>query len=191
MGGSYLIQAGTFLIGTLFGLYILAVLLRFLFQLLRVDFYNPISQVLVTVTNPPLLPLRRVIPGLWGLDMASIILLLALEAVKLTLLGLLLGHVPHPAGLTVLCVAELLQTIVWVFLFTIFIRVILSWIAPGTYNPAVSLVVSLSEPIMRPARRLIPPLSGLDLSPIAAIIALYLALILIVQPLLDLGRQLS
>lgn len=187
----YFGQAGVFLVETVFWLYILAVLLRFLLQLVRADFFNPISQALVVITNPALRPLRRIIPGLWGIDIASIVLLLVLEIVKLLLLRWMLGLPAGAAGLFVLAVAELLQLTIGVFLFTVFVRVLLSWIAPHSYNPVSLLLISLTEPVMRPARRLIPPISGLDLSPIVVFIVLYLALILLVQPLMDLGRLLA
>jgi YggT family protein len=190
MGGSYFGQAATFLVETLFSLYILAVLLRFLFQLVRADFYNPVSQFLVTITNPPLRPLRRVIPGLAGVDLASVVLLLALETVKIYVLGLLHGGLLRPAGVVVLSIGDLLLQTFWVYIVALFARVILSWVAPHTYSPAIGILYSLTEPLMRPARRLIPPISGLDLSVMVVFIALYLGRILVIQPLLDLGRHL-
>jgi YggT family protein len=190
MGGPFG-QAAMFLIDTLFWLYILAVLLRFLFQLVRADFYNPFSQALVAITNPTLLPLRRMIPGLYGIDFAALVLLLVLQVVKNVLLGLIFGQWYNLLGLIVYSAAELLQMTVYLFIFLIFIRVLLSWVAPyGGHNPVTGLLFSVTEPLMRPARRLIPPLSGLDLSPVAVFILLYLTLILIVTPLLSVGKSL-
>lgn len=192
MGGGYLSNAGTFLVETLFGLYLLALLLRLLLQQVRADFYNPLSQFLVKVTNPPLRPLRRFIPGLGGVDMASIVLLLLLKAIELILVGLLRGYpTPNFLGLFALASAELVSLTVYVFLIAIFIQAILSWINPGGYNPAVSLLHQLTEPLLRPARRYIPPISGLDLSPMAVIIGLYLVILLLVQPLQALGWSLT
>ncbi len=182
--GNPFAQALLFLVDTLFWLYILAVLLRFLFQLTRADFYNPFSQALVTITNPTLVPLRRFIPGLQGIDLAAIVLMVLLGCIKNYIQMLILGHSPALTGLFVYSVAELLELTVYVFIVTIFIRVLLSWIAPyGHHNPATGLLVSVSEPLLRPARRLVPSISGLDLSPIAVFILLYLTLILIVRPL--------
>ncbi|MFQ5757667.1 MAG: YggT family protein [Acidiferrobacterales bacterium] len=190
MGGPFG-QAAVFLIDTLFWLYILAVLLRFLFQLVRADFYNPFSQALVAITNPTLLPLRRMIPGLYGIDFAALVLVLVLQVVKNVLLGLIFGQWYNLLGLIVYSAAELLQMTVYLFIFLIFIRVLLSWVAPyGGHNPVTGLLYSVTEPLMRSARRLIPPLSGLDLSPIAVFILLYLTLILIVTPLLSVGKSL-
>lgn len=190
MGGPFG-QAAVFLIDTLFWLYILAVLLRFLFQLVRADFYNPFSQALVAITNPTLLPLRRMIPSLYGIDFAALVLVLVLQVVKNVLLGLIFGQWYNLLGLIVYSAAELLQMTVYLFIFLIFIRVLLSWVAPyGGHNPVTGLLFSVTEPLMRPARRLIPPLSGLDLSPVAVFILLYLTLILIVTPLLSVSKSL-
>lgn len=183
-------NAGIFLIKTLFGLYILAIMLRFLFQWVRADFYNPLSQFLVKVTNPPLLPLRRIIPGFGGIDLASVVLMLLLQILELILVGLVRGYSFQPLGLFVLSIAELSSLLLNVFFFSILIQVILSWVNPGGYNPATALLYSLNEPVLRPARRLIPPISGLDLSPIVVMIGLQLATYLVVAPLSDMGRGL-
>jgi len=190
--GGYFGHAGVYLIQVLFGLYILAVMLRFLFQLVRADFYNPISQVIVKVTNPPLLPLRRLIPGLYGIDLASVVLLFVLQALELYLIiGLQRGFQMGLAGVSIMAVAQLIELAVYIMIFAIFIRIIISWINPmSAYNPAMSLLTSLTEPLMRPARRLIPPISGLDLSPIAVFVVLQLFIILFVNPLEYFGRSL-
>lgn len=190
MQGGYVSNAGEFLISTLFGFYIICVLLRFLFQYLRADFYNPISQFLVTITSPVLRPMRRWIPGTRGVDWAAVVLLVILKALEIWIIYAIHGYVPHPAGLLVLTIGELLSLLIYVFLIAIFVVVILSWISPGTYNPATSLLISLTEPLLRPARRMVPPIGGLDLSPIVVLVVLQLTQMLIVAPLLDLGRQL-
>ncbi len=189
--GAPLVRAALFLIDTLFWLYMLAILLRFLFQLVRADFYNPFSQALVKITNPALLPLRRMIPGLYGLDLAAVALLLIVGCLKNYLQLLIVGLSPRIVGLLVYSLAELLQATLYVFIVAIFVRVILSWVVPyGYQNPVMGLLRSLTEPLMRPARRLIPPLGGLDVSPIGAFILLYLTLIIAVQPLKAYGAAL-
>ncbi|MCF6209181.1 MAG: YggT family protein [Gammaproteobacteria bacterium] len=190
MGGSYAGNAGTFLIQTLFGLYAGAVMLRFLLAIVRADFYNPVSQFLVKVTNPPLLPLRRIIPGIMGIDMASIVLLIALQATQLLLIAAVQGFGIQPLGLLVLTLAGLLSLLFTIYFFTILIQVILSWVSPGNYNPAVALIHSLNEPLLGRARRILPPISGFDLSPILVLIGLQLLEILLVTPIQDLGRGL-
>ncbi len=179
MGANYVTTPLEFLINTLFGLYILLVMLRFLLAAVRADFYNPVSQFLVKVTNPPLLALRRFIPSAGKIDTSSLVLMLALQLLSLILISLLRGMPLVIWPLLVLSVRELVALALNVFLFSIFIQVIISWVNPGTYNPVVSLLYSLTEPVLRPCRRLLPPISGLDLSPLVALIAIQLAKYLI------------
>ena len=188
MSGGYFSNAAVFLIQTVFGIYMLAVLLRLLLQIVRADFYNPFSQFLVKITNPVLVPLRRVIPGLFGVDLASVLLLLALQMAELALIGLINHHGWQLSGLLLLAVADLIALLLNVFLFSILIQVILSWVRPGEYNPLSALLYSLNEPLLAPARRMLPPMAGLDLSPIIVLVALQLASRLIVAPLSDMGR---
>lgn len=190
--GGYVSNATLFLVDTLFGLYILVVLIRFLLQWLRADFYNPVSQFVMTVTNPPVRFLRSFIPGFRGLDLATLVLALALSMIKTWLLFSMIGRSTTVQGLLVYSFGELLQLAVYIFIFAILIRVVLSWIAPHQgYNPALRLLYDLTEPIMEPARRLIPPIAALDISPILVFIFLYLTLMLIVQPILDFGIVLN
>lgn len=173
---SFLVDAASLILQMVFGLYILAVLLRLLFQISRADFYNPIAQFLVKLTNPLLRPLRRVIPGLFGIDLASVLLLLLLQSVEIYLLSWLGSSAPDVVVVFMRAVIELVQLVLNVYFFSILLRVILSWFMPyGIHqNPAGDLLVSLTEPLMRPARRLIPAVGGLDLSPIAVLLALQL-----------------
>ena len=188
MGGSYVGNAAEFLIKTLFGLYILIVMLRFLLQWVRADFYNPVSQFLLKATQPPLAPLRRIIPGFAGLDLAAVVFMLVLKFVELWLVTGLQGYPPQVGALAMLSIADLLGLLVNVFIFSILIQVIISWVSPGMYNPVMGLLHSLNEPLLAPARRIIPPVSGLDLSPIAVIIFLQLVSMLAVAPIRDLAR---
>ena len=188
MSGGYFSDAGLFLVDTVLGLYILIVLLRFLFQLTGVDFYNPISQFIVKASNPPLSRLRRVVPRLWSIDFAAVVLLIVLEGARIAITALLIGRSPQFAGVLVLSIAELLKLAVYVMVFSIFIRALLSWISMGRSHPMLQLLYSFTERLMAPARRILPTTSGLDLSPIAVFIVLMLILKLLVQPLLDLGQ---
>lgn len=189
---SYLAQAVLFLIQVAFGLYILLVLLRLLFQLARADFYNPVSQFIVTLTQPPLQVLRRFVPGLLGIDLAAVVLLLALQMLETYFVAWFRGMTPGIGGVAVLSVAQLIELAVYVYLFAIIIRVVLSWVNPyGMRHPVAGLLYDLTEPMLAPARRLIPPIAGLDLSPIAVLVLLQLTLILIVRPLADFGTRLS
>ena len=191
MNGNYLANAGTFLVDTIFGIYMLVVLLRLLFQLVRADFYNPVSQMVVKITNPPVLWLRRFIPGLWGIDMASLLLLFILGLIKLYLVQMILNRVPAIPGALLWTLTDLLQMVIWVYIVAIMIRVLVSWISAHSYNPVMGLLISLTEPLMAPARRMLPSMGGLDLSPIIVFILLYLSLFMIVHPLLDISLVLS
>lgn len=176
---TFFVQAGSLIIHTVFGLFILTVLLRFLLQLVRADFYNPFAQFIVRFSNPLLLPLRRVIPGLGGIDLAAVVLLLALEWLKLFLLAALAGSSPPIPFLLLAGVIDLLELTVWVFIIAVFIRVIASWFNPYGDNPLMEAVTQLTEPLMRPARRMIPTFSGIDLSPIAVLLLLQIVLLLL------------
>ena len=178
--GGYGTNAIEFLIQTLFGLYLVAIMLRVLLQLTRADFYNPVSQFLVKITNPPLIPLRRIIPGFMGIKALEIFLIVLIKGISINIFGLV-----------ILSIAELLRLLINVYFFAILIQVVISWVNPGTYNPAVSLLYSINEPLLSRARRLIPPISGFDLSPIVVIILLQLISILFIQPIADLGQGLA
>jgi YggT family protein len=188
---TYFNQAGLYLIQLVFGFYILLVLLRLLFQLVRASFYNPVSQFIVTLTQPPLHFLRRFIPGLFGVDLAAVVLLVALQVLEIYLIAWLQGATPAAGGVIVVAVAQLIEFTIYVYIVAILVRVVLSWVNPyGTRHPVGDLLNSLTEPMLAPARRLIPPIGGLDLSPIAVFVLLQLTLILIVRPLHDLGSGL-
>src|SRR3989344_1583797 len=123
----YFLQAGIFLVEMVFGFYLLAVLLRFLFQLLRADFYNPVAPFLVALTNPPLLPLRRVIPGLFGIDLASVVLLAALKFAEIYLISWMKDFTPAFAGVVIVGLAQLLRLAVYVYFVHVLHSVILRW----------------------------------------------------------------
>ncbi len=170
----YFSEAGIFLISVIFGFLILMIMLRFLLQWVRADFYNPISQFIVKISNPLLKPCRRVIPGVAGVDMAAIVLMLALKYVQL-LLTYAIGGIPlHLLLILVLSITGLLKLLLYVFIFAIIISAIASWIAPGGYNPALSLIQQLTTPIVGPIQRRMKPVSGLDLSPLVALLILNL-----------------
>jgi YggT family protein len=183
MGDGYLATPAVFLIQVLFGLYVAVVMIRFLLQLVRADFYNPVSQFVVKVTAPVLTPLRRVIPGYGGIDFASLLLAWVLKAVELGLVLAVSGFSFSLAGPLAWAVPELIALVINIFLIAIVIQVILSWVNPGGYNPAAVVLHALSEPVLGPVRRLLPPISGLDLSPMLAILGLVLLKMLLLPPL--------
>ena len=191
MDNQYFAASTVFLIQTLFGLYIIVVMLRLMLQWVRADFYNPISQFIVKVTNPPLKPLRRIIPGWGGIDLASVLLLIALQMIELFLVNLAVGLSSGISGLFIQSIAGLLDLMINVFIGAILIQVILSWVAPGSYNPLIGLVHKVAEPLLAPARRILPTVSGIDFSPLVALIVLQLLKILLVAPLANFGMHLG
>jgi YggT family protein len=191
MDSNYLTDPLVFLIQVVFGLYTLVVMLRFLLQLVRADFYNPLSQFVVKVTSPVLRPLRKVVPGLGGLDVSSLLLAWLVKSVELLLIYLVSGFGLLVLQALVLAIPELLALTINIFLFGILILVILSWVSPVGHNPAVSLLSDLTGPIMDPVRRRMPPMGGLDLSPMVVMVGLILLKMLLVPPLESLARQIA
>jgi YggT family protein len=186
----YIQNALTFTIETILGIYLIAVILRFLFALLRVDFRNPISQLIFAVTNPPLKFLRRFIPGLYGIDLSAVVLILVVGIIKTGLLVTISGIPPNVPGIVVITVAEVLNTVTWTFIVAILGSAVLSWVAPMTQHPAAQLVNGISYPVLKPFRKILPAFQGIDLSPILALITLNLIQRLVVHPISDLGRSL-
>ncbi len=187
----YLSSAAIYMLETVFTLYILMVLLRFLLQLVRADFYNPICQFLVRATNPPLKPLRRIIPGLKGIDVASVVLLMLLQMLALWLMHLAGGRAIALPSLFLFALSELLLLTLNVFLITILVQVIMSWVNPQAHNPVLAILYSLNEPLLRPARRMLPNASGIDFSPLLILVLIQLSKILLVAPLRDAALALT
>lgn len=162
--------------------YLTIVLLRFLLQLARADFYNPICQFAVKATNPLLRPLRRIIPGWGGIDGAALVLAVLIQALTFVLILTALSKgFPAINPLTLLAWAALtvLGLIVKIYFWSVLAVVIVSWIAPGSPHPAIQLVAQLTEPIMRPVRNVMPSIGGLDLSPIAVFLILNVVSVMI------------
>jgi YggT family protein len=187
MGTSYMTNPVIFLIDTLVSLYILAVVLRFLLQWTRADFYNPVSQFLVKITHPPLKFLRRFVPSISKIDTSSIVLALALQMIADFSILMLKGVMVSIPALVVLSFTQLVSLLINVFIFAVFARAILSWFDSGNYNSASSLLQSLTEPVLNMCRKVIPDLGGMDLSPLIALVALQLAKMMILPPLNELA----
>ncbi len=180
-------EIGNLLILTFFNLALTVVLLRLLLQLTKVDFYNPISQFIVKVTQPVLKPMRRVIPGLWGIDMATVVLAVLLQMLCISLLLLLSGYAVNLLMLPIWALLGCIGVVSNIYLVAILVSIILSWVAPGSYNPIVLLLHQLTEPVMTPFRKILPPLGGLDLSPILVFLLINIIQILLNSVLNALG----
>ncbi|MFA7941197.1 YggT family protein [Pseudomonas brenneri] len=176
--------AAVYVLQTLGSLYLLIVLLRFVLQLVRANFYNPLCQFAVKATQPLLKPLRRVIPSLFGLDMSSLVLaiLVQLALMALTLL-LTYGTIGNFLQLLVWALIGVTALFLKIFFFALIISVILSWVAPGSHNPGAELVNQICEPALAPFRKILPNLGGLDISPILAFMVLKLLDMLVINNL--------
>ena len=175
--------AAIFVIQTLGSLYLLIVLLRFILQLVRANFYNPLCQFTVKATQPLLKPLRRVIPSLFGLDMSSLVLAIVVQMVIFAVVLTLSYMSFNILGLLLWAIIGVTALFLKVFFFAIIISVILSWVAPGGASPAAELVNQITEPALAPFRRILPSMGGLDISPILAFMVIQLLQSYVIPPL--------
>jgi len=173
-----------FLISTIFDLYAFVIMLRFLMQVTRADYYNPVSQFVVNITDPLLKPLRKVIPGFGGYDLAAIFLCFVTLLIKFLLLQSVGGASIGIGGSVVAAIfgasreVGLIGVVFDVFFFCIIAMVILSWVSPGG-NPISGLLRSITSPILTPIQKFVPPVGGFDLSPLVALIGLQFIRILL------------
>lgn len=168
-----------FLVGALSDLYVLAFVLRFIFQLIRMDYDNPLAQTVVQITNPLVVPARRLLPSVRHIDLPTLIVIVVLECVSTLLLLLIVGYVPMVPQFFVLALLRLVRLTIGFYIFTLLIYVAVSWLAGGTYHPMMSVLSEIVTPILRPVRRMLPPMSGIDLSTVLVtivLIALWIAL---------------
>jgi len=179
-----LAQAGAYLVQTFFGLYVIVVMLRFLMQVSRVDYYNPISQAIVKITDPAIRPLGQVLPTLRGVNFATLAVAFGVQLVAVILIMMLTGNpVFHPLYVAWVLVG-LVSLIFDIYFFALIIMVIASWIAPYSNHPALTLIHQLTEPVCAPARQLLPPMGGIDFSIILVFVFITIGdNILIIAPL--------
>lgn len=161
-----------FLVKTITDLYLLAFLLRFILQWVRADYYNPLAQLVLKVTSPLVLPARRMLPSVGGVDFPTLVVLIALQAI-VTWLLLSLAGASVPAGQFVyFVILRLVSLTLWFYLVAILIYAVLSWIGPRHESPIGSMLAEVVEPVLAPLRRILPPIGGLDLSPLVALLIL-------------------
>ncbi len=181
-------DVGVFVVRSILMLFLMIVMIRVLLQVARADFYNPISQGIVKITNPLLLPLRRIIPGVGGIDMAGIVLALLVSIVAIIALFALSGFgfppMPNMIAWAGLGLIALILDIYWV---TVLIGIVASFIAPHNPHPALLLLRQFTEPVLTPFRKILPPMGGLDLSPILFFIALGVCEILLINAAKSIG----
>jgi YggT family protein len=173
-------NAVVFIIETLLSLALVAFIFRLLLQLHRADFRNPVAQAVVSLTNPLILPLRRLLPAVGKIDTASVIAVLSIAAIEVAIVfALRSGNLPNLGSWLHNIVLEVLKTTLWTYFYCIFLYAILSLIAPGGYSPVQGLLASICEPVLQPLRRLPPRIPGIDLSTLWALIAIQALIILL------------
>lgn len=177
---NFFLDIANIIIQFVFGVLILFVLLRFLFQTAQVDSQNPLSHAIIRFTSPLLRPFRQIIPSFRKIDLAAIVLLILLQYTELLLLELLQGGLGFFSGadgllkLILIAAFKLLMLTTWVYIVAIFIMVIFSWIQSGSYNPILGIAMQLTAPLIRPIRRLMPDMGMIDLSPAVALLVIFI-----------------
>lgn len=172
-------QALYFIVKTIAQLYLLVLLLRFWLPLLRADFRNPLAQGILRMTSPLVIPVRRLLPSIGRIDTSTILVAYVIQYLTILVLLVISGMRVDTVPILVTTVIELAILSLNLFFFVILIKIILSWVAPTTYNYATALLHTLAEPVLRPFRRIVKPIAGLDISPVFAIILLQAAVILL------------
>ena len=166
----------TFLIHIAATLYIYIVLIRMILGYTKADFYNPFSQFILKLTSPILQPMRKWIPSIGRIDSAALVLIIVIKFAELFLIGLLAGKKIFIGSLILPTIFGLIDLVLNLFIFAIIVLVVISWVAPHLHaqnNPMASILRSITEPLIRPARKLIPPIGIFDLSTFVVLIALY------------------
>ncbi len=177
MGGGQ--EALIFIIRSIAQLYLLVLLLRLFMPWIGASFNNPIAQAVFKLTSPLVVPVRRILPPIGKLDTATVVVAYAIQYLTVIIIFLIAGASPRIGPVALFAAVSLVSLTFKLFAFAILIRVVLSWVGQGSYNPAVAFIDSLTEPVLRPVRRIIPPMGGLDLSPLFAIIFLFAASIFV------------
>jgi len=171
------VQIATFLVDNLVAFFVILLLARFYFQLLRVGFRNPIGEFVLATTSWIVLPLRRVIPGLAGLDLATLLAAWLLQCGGLLLRALIVGAEPNAGAIAAVAVIELARYSVYILIFAVFIQAVLSWVNPQA--PVMPVFNAITRPFLRPLRRFIPPVGNVDLTPMILLLLLFVLLMLI------------
>lgn len=186
---NYLTNAGALILQFAFGALVTLFVLRIFAEACRADFHNPICQFIYRFTNPVLRPLRKALPNFRRINTGALVIALVLECVKV-LLVLALGGIPlAPVGILVMGFAELLDFFLLTWIVIVFAWSLMSMFSSDRYHPVARLLSSLAEPLVRPLRGRMT-IGGLDFSPTVVLLGLFLARILVAQPILDLGGRL-
>ncbi len=174
-------QVGLLLVNAVAGFFLFIIVLRFLLQAARADFYNPISQFVIKATNPLLVPVRKLVPGFGGFDIAALVLLVAVELVAIILSLLIMDYSPLPVtNIAIWAVLGGVGLFLKLYFWGILIMIVASWLAPQSQNPALLLLRQIVEPVMKPIRKMLPDMGGLDISPIIVFLAIQVLEVILV-----------
>ncbi len=174
-----------FLVNTLFDLYLFILAVRLILAFVGANYFDPITQFVIKLTDFWVKPLKKIIPNAGGIEFSTLIIILLIQVIKFTCISLLSIGMPNYLGIIILALGDTIKLFINTFFYAILIQVILSWIQP--MSPANRLLYQLTSPIMTPMRRIVPPISGIDISPIPALILLQLLIILVVNPIMSVG----
>jgi YggT family protein len=188
---NHLANAGALIVTAIFGLLIGLFFFRLLMQGLRVDFRNPVSQFVYRATNPVLIPIQKALPVIAGWNLAALLITALLQVIETWLLYRIAGFSLNLSALLVLSLAMLISFAAMALFWIIIIRSLLSFVAPDPRNPMVQILLRLTDPLLKPVQRLIPPIGGFDISPIFVLLALQLVRILVSNPLIDVGMSMA
>ena len=188
---NHLANAGALIVTAIFGLLIGLFFFRLLMQGLRVDFRNPVSQFVYRATNPVLIPIQKALPVIAGWNLAALLITALLQVIETWLLYRIAGFSLNLSALLVLSLAMLISFAAMALFWIIIIRSLLSFVAPDPRNPMVQILLRLTDPLLKPVQRLIPPIGGFDISPIFVLLALQLVRILVADPLIEVGLSLA
>jgi YggT family protein len=172
-----------FLVKTIADLYLLTFLLRFILQWVRASYYNPLSQFVLKVTSPLVVPARRALPSVGGIDVATLVVLVALECVVTWVLIKLVGAAVSVPAFLLFVLLRLVALTLWFYTVAMFVFVVLSWFAGRVHGPMAMLLADIVEPLLRPVRRALPPIGGFDLSPLLVLLLMQAAVIALPLPI--------
>jgi len=170
-------QIGVYLVDTVFAFFVLLLLARFHFQWLRVPFRNPVGEFVLATTSWLVMPVRRVIPGLAGLDTATLLLAWLLQCLAIWIKAAIVGAEPSLLAIAGIALLDLLRLSLYLLVFAIIVQVIFSWINP--YAPMAPVFNAMTAPFLRPLRRFIPPLGNVDLTPLVLLVLIQILLIVL------------
>ena len=188
---SSLQEAALFLVEVSFEFYIMMLVLRLVLHLIGADYYHPLCQFVAKLTRPVIAPMQRFFPIVKNIDLSVVALIIVLEMLKVSLVFLIKGEaIHHTFGLLVYAFGDFLDQIVTIYFYGILLQIIMSWVRPS-YNPMIDILYRITNPLMHPVQRILPPVGGIDISPIPVMLGLKLFEIMVTYPMIRVGQGLA